>query len=97
VVVQSIDDPGFFGIGIILVLLLDRLHEFVQLANLLICIQSAHVKRDYLHCTHHSFFRSCPCPSSRLSRSHLGVFERTIATLRGNQSTEQFLVKFDRL
>jgi hypothetical protein len=54
VAVQSIDYPGFFGIGIILVLLLDCLHEFVQLANLLVCIQSIHVKRICfnVHTTH---------------------------------------------
>jgi hypothetical protein len=54
VAVQSIDDPGFFGIGIILILLLDSLHEFVQLANLLICVPSAHVRRicSNVHTTH---------------------------------------------
>jgi hypothetical protein len=91
VVVQSIDNAGFFSVGIILVLLMDRLHEFVQLADLLICIQSACVKCDSLGMfTHHSFYQSCPYPSFGLSKNHPGGFGRTIAILKGSQSADAY-------
>lgn len=48
VIVQSIHDVGLFSVGIILVLLLDCLHEFIQLTDLLVCIESAPVKSDNL-------------------------------------------------
>jgi hypothetical protein len=74
VVVQSIDNAGFFSVGIILVLLMDRLHEFVQLADLLICIQSACVKCDSLKCLHTTHFIN-------LALIHLLAFPRI--TLEG--------------
>jgi hypothetical protein len=35
--VQRIYNGSFFSVGILLVLLLDRLHKLVQLADLLVC------------------------------------------------------------
>lgn len=47
VIVQGIHDVSFLGFGVLLVLFLNSLHEFVHLADLLVCEASVYVNSSF--------------------------------------------------